>query len=99
MDRAHRTTEKTGGQILSHVGLTTGEAAEILGLRTYQLSYLIKSGQIPTPRKTLLGRKLFYLKEDLEEIQEKLRSRPKHHADAKAIAQKNVVAAEDQRSS
>ncbi len=98
MDKVLNTTGKTVGQSSPTV-LTTGEAAEILGLRTYQLSYLIESGQIPPPRKTLFGRKLFYLKEDLEQIQKKLRSRPKHRIDAKATTQKSAVTAEDQRSS
>ncbi len=55
--------------------LTTGELAELLGLKAYQLTYLLETQQIPKPRKTLLGRRAFYTKEDFEQIREQLRSR------------------------
>jgi len=55
--------------------LTTGELSEVLGIRHHQLVYLIETKQIPPPRKTLLGRRLFYLQEDLATIQERLRTK------------------------
>lgn len=55
--------------------LTTGELSEVLGIRHHQLVYLIETKQIPPPRKTLLGRRLFYLQEDLAAIQERLRTK------------------------
>ncbi len=55
--------------------LTTGELSEVLGIRHHQLVYLIETKQIPPPRKTLLGRRLFYIQEDLVVIQEQLRNR------------------------
>jgi hypothetical protein len=57
--------------------LTTGEVAEVLGLKAYQLAYLLETQQIPGPRKTLLGRRAFYTRGDLERIREQLQQRPK----------------------
>jgi len=73
MDKAGRTTEGSAPQ--GPVILTTGEVAEVLGIKGYQLAYLLETKRIPPPRKTLLGRRLFYTQADLEEIRERLRSR------------------------
>jgi|GEM_PF-5647087 len=73
MDKAERTTEGLAPQ--GPVILTTGEVAEVLGIKGYQLAYLLETKRIPSPRKTLLGRRLFYTQADLEEIRERLRNR------------------------
>ena len=73
MDIAERTTEGSAQQ--GPVILTTGEVAEVLGIKGYQLAYLLEIKRIPPPRKTLLGRRLFYTQADLEEIRERLRHR------------------------
>jgi len=73
MDKAERTTEESAPQ--GPVILTTGEVAEVLGIKGYQLAYLLETKRIPAPRKTLLGRRLFYTQADLEEIRGRLRSR------------------------
>jgi DNA-binding transcriptional MerR regulator len=73
MDKAERTTEGSAPQ--GPVILTTGEVAEVLGIKGYQLVYLLETKRIPPPRKTLLGRRLFYTQADLEEIRERLRNR------------------------
>jgi len=74
MAKANWTTENTAPTPGPTV-LTSGELAEVLGIRHHQLVYLIETKQIPPPRKTLLGRRLFYLQEDLAVIQERLRTR------------------------
>ncbi len=73
MGNAERTTEGSAQQ--GPVILTTGEVAEVLGIKGYQLAYLLETKRIPPPRKTLLGRRLFYTQADLEEIRERLRNR------------------------
>ena len=50
--------------------LTTGEMAEVLNLRKWQLDYLIDTRQVIKPRKTLLGRRFFYTSEDLLKIRQ-----------------------------
>ncbi len=74
MAKANGTTENTA-QTAGPTVLTSGELAEILGIRHHQLVYLIETKQIPPPRKTILGRRLFYLQEDLVTIQEMLRTK------------------------
>ncbi len=74
MSEAKRTTE-SAAQVQRPTVLTTGELAEVLGIRHHQLVYLIETKQIPPPRKTLLGRRLFYTQEDLVAIQEQLRNK------------------------
>lgn len=74
MAKAMGTTENPA-QTPAPTVLTTGELSEVLGIRHHQLVYLIETKQIPPPRKTLLGRRLFYLQEDLAAIQERLRTK------------------------
>ncbi len=74
MVKADRTTVNPAQTPAQRV-LTTGELSEVLGIRHHQLVYLIETKQIPPPRKTLLGRRLFYTQEDLGTIQELLRNR------------------------
>jgi len=75
MTTTERTTENGTTQDTGPLILTTGEVCEAVGLKSYQLAYLLETRQIPPPRKTLLGRRLFYTREDLELIRERLRAR------------------------
>lgn len=55
--------------------LTSGEVCEVLKIEPYQLSYLLEIKQVPPPRKTLLGRRLYYTEQDLQRIKDRLKVR------------------------
>lgn len=55
--------------------LTSGEVCEVLKIEPYQLAYLLETKQIPPPRKTLLGRRLYFTQEDLERVRQRLKAR------------------------
>lgn len=52
--------------------ITIGEAARILGIQHYTLKYAIETGKVKQPRKTVMGARRFYTREDLEEVRQTL---------------------------
>ena len=55
--------------------ITVGEASRLLCIPRYKLSYAIETGKVPQPRKTIMGARRFYTREDVEEIRRLLEKR------------------------
>ena len=50
--------------------LTTGETAKVLGIEKYQLDYLIETGRVMRPRKTIYGRRNYYTGGDIDKMRQ-----------------------------
>lgn len=75
MDTTEQRTEAPEKHSLGPVILTSGEVCEVLKIEPYQLAYLLETKQIPLPRKTLLGRRLYFTEQDLQRIRNRLKAR------------------------
>ncbi len=52
--------------------ITVGEVSRLLCIPRYKLSYAIETGKVKQPRKTVMGARRFYTREDLEEVRQAL---------------------------
>lgn len=75
MDEPARSTDSPEQRATGPTILTSGEVCEVLKIEPYQLSYLLETKQVPPPRKTLLGRRLYYTEQDLQRIKDRLKVR------------------------
>ena len=73
VEDTNRGSETPRGEEIVDV-ITTGEAARILNIQHYQLKYAIETGKVPEPRRTIMGARRYYTRQDVEEIRRILKS-------------------------
>ena len=61
---------------------STGQVARRLGVRTYQLTYLLETEQLPEPRLRVAGKRA-WTDDEIEEVARVLRQRDNRQPDAK----------------